>query len=186
MLTGSQRETLGRCNMRITRFLSFGAVVALASAGYLTATRTRLDAQQPASVKLKPDEIGGVVSSQQGTRSGRLGDRRNHRSAHALHQGSGHRRSGPLPDSRSAQGKIHRLGARLRTGGFAQDRSRDWQVGQSETDRCAGRQNRRATLSRELLVRAAQGAREERIPRHWAFRQRDFAEHHALRASGST
>ena len=70
MLTGSQRETLGRCNMRITRFLSFGAVVALASAGYLTATRTRLDAQQPASVKLKPDEIGGVVSTSKGPEAG--------------------------------------------------------------------------------------------------------------------
>ena len=56
--------------MRITRFLSFGAVVALASAGYLTATRTRLDAQQPASVKLKPDEIGGVVSTSRGPEAG--------------------------------------------------------------------------------------------------------------------
>ena len=103
---------------------------------------------------------------QQGTRGRRLGDRRDHGPAHALHQGSGHRRSRALPDSRPAQGQLHGVCPRLRPGGFAQGQVRTGHDAGSHSHHRAGRQDRRATLSRELLVRVAHGSRAERISRH--------------------
>ena len=56
--------------MRTNRFLNFTGVVLVGIAGYVFATLTHLDAQQSASVKIKPDDIGGVVSSNKGPEAG--------------------------------------------------------------------------------------------------------------------
>ena len=53
--------------------------------------------------------------------SGRLGDRRDARSAGALHQERRHRRPGPLRGARPAEGQLHGVGARLRPGRQRQD-----------------------------------------------------------------
>ena len=69
-------------------------------AGYLLTARTGLHAQQGAPASIGANDIGGVSFQQQGARGGGVGDRRNDGPAHALHQGSGHRRSGRylIPD----------------------------------------------------------------------------------------
>ncbi|MGD1093244.1 MAG: carboxypeptidase-like regulatory domain-containing protein [Bryobacteraceae bacterium] len=54
--------------MRTARLLYFG-VVAVGIAGYLFTTRTNLNAQNT-PVKIKPDDIGGVVSSSKGPEAG--------------------------------------------------------------------------------------------------------------------
>src|SRR5271170_1075954 len=54
--------------MRTSRLLYFG-VVAVGIAGYLFTARTNLNAQN-AAVKIKPDDIGGVVSSGKGPEAG--------------------------------------------------------------------------------------------------------------------
>jgi hypothetical protein len=56
--------------MRTTRSLYFAGLVAIGIAGYLTITRTSLNAQQNAPVNVKPGEIGGVVSSSKGPEAG--------------------------------------------------------------------------------------------------------------------
>jgi len=56
--------------MRTTRSLYFAGLVAIGIAGYLTITRTSLNAQQNVPVNVKPGEIGGVVSSSKGPEAG--------------------------------------------------------------------------------------------------------------------
>ena len=52
------------------RSICFATAVALGIAGYLVTTRTDLNAQQGAQVKIKADDIGGVVSSSKGPEAG--------------------------------------------------------------------------------------------------------------------
>jgi len=54
--------------MRIAKLLLFSGMVAIGIAGYFAASH--LDAQQAAPVKIKADEIGGVVSSSKGPEAG--------------------------------------------------------------------------------------------------------------------
>src|ERR1700680_3186821 len=56
--------------MRTVRILNFGGVVVIGIASYVLATRTHLGAQQSAPVKIKADDIGGVVSSSKGPEGG--------------------------------------------------------------------------------------------------------------------
>src|SRR5580704_3817491 len=56
--------------MLTTRPLCFAGAVAIAIAGYLVTTRNDLNAQQNAPVKIKADDIGGVVSSSKGPEAG--------------------------------------------------------------------------------------------------------------------
>jgi hypothetical protein len=56
--------------MRTVQFLNFASVVVIGIASYVFVTRTRLDAQQSAAVKIKADDIGGVVSSGKGPEAG--------------------------------------------------------------------------------------------------------------------
>ncbi len=56
--------------MRTSRLLYFGAVAAIAIAGFLITTRTQLNAQQSAAVKISPSDIGGVVASGKGPEAG--------------------------------------------------------------------------------------------------------------------
>jgi len=56
--------------MKSSKVLYFGSVVALVIAGYLITTNTHLAAQQTAAVKIKANDIGGVVSSSKGPEGG--------------------------------------------------------------------------------------------------------------------
>ena len=56
--------------MRTARILCCGTAAALGLALYLIATRGALSAQQNSSVKIKPADIGGVVSSANGPEAG--------------------------------------------------------------------------------------------------------------------
>ena len=56
--------------MRIPQVLCSAGIAALAIAGYLILDRTSLNAQQPASVKIDTDDIGGVVASSKGPEAG--------------------------------------------------------------------------------------------------------------------
>jgi hypothetical protein len=55
--------------MRITRFLSYGAMAALAIAAYFV-TRTNVNGQPAAPVKIAANDIGGVVASGKGPEAG--------------------------------------------------------------------------------------------------------------------
>src|SRR5579864_1957387 len=56
--------------MQSAKFLYFGSLVALAVGGYLITANTHLAAQQSAAVKIKANDIGGVVSSSKGPEAG--------------------------------------------------------------------------------------------------------------------
>jgi hypothetical protein len=56
--------------MKSAKLLYFGSLVALVIGGYLITTNTHLAAQQTASVKIKANDIGGVVSSSKGPEAG--------------------------------------------------------------------------------------------------------------------
>src|ERR1700694_2584088 len=56
--------------MKSTKFLYFGSLVALVIVGYLITMNTHLSAQQTAAVKIKANDIGGVVSSSKGPEAG--------------------------------------------------------------------------------------------------------------------
>ncbi len=56
--------------MRTSRFLYFCGVAVIGLAGYLLTTRTQLNAQQSAAVKVNPGDIGGVVASSKGPEAG--------------------------------------------------------------------------------------------------------------------
>src|ERR1035438_3589663 len=56
--------------MRTIRFLNFGGVALIGIASCFFVVRTHLNAQQSTSVKIKRDDIGGVVSSSKGPEAG--------------------------------------------------------------------------------------------------------------------
>ena len=56
--------------MRSFKFLYLAGIAAVGIAGYLMAIRTNLNAQTGASVKIKADDIGGVVASAKGPEAG--------------------------------------------------------------------------------------------------------------------
>ena len=56
--------------MRTIRFLNFASVALLGIASYVAVTRSNLNAQQSGAVKIKADDIGGVVSSSKGPEAG--------------------------------------------------------------------------------------------------------------------
>ena len=92
----------------------------------LFAALTRGAAAQPVdpAPTAGANDLGGVVTERQRPGSRRLGDRGDHRPADQVRQDRRHRRSGPLRHSRSAEGELQRLGARLRPGRLAEGRSR--------------------------------------------------------------
>jgi len=56
--------------MRICKVSYLALIAALGIAGYLISTRTSVNAASAAPVKIKPDDIGGVVSSSKGPEAG--------------------------------------------------------------------------------------------------------------------
>ena len=118
------------------------------------------------------------MTSSKGPRSRRLGHRRDHRPADEVRQDRRHRRSRPLPDARSAEGHLQRLGARLRAGRFAEGRGRR-PVGRSTSPRTLGANaaGGGAVLPGRLLVVAAAACPTRASSRHRPDGQRHLAEH---------
>jgi len=56
--------------MQIAKILCFGGIIAVGIAGYLITTESHLAAQQSPPVKIKADDIGGVVASSKGPEAG--------------------------------------------------------------------------------------------------------------------
>src|SRR5665213_988829 len=56
--------------MQSFKFLCLAGIAAVGIAGYLIAVRSNLNAQTSASVKIKADDIGGVVASPKGPEAG--------------------------------------------------------------------------------------------------------------------
>ena len=88
----------------------------------------------------------------------RLGDRRDHRPADPLHQERRHRRPGPLPHPRSAEGELRGVGARLRPRRHRQGPQAS-RAGSSTSPRAAPTpEGRGRNLSGDLLVLDAEDA----------------------------
>ena len=83
------------------------------------------------------DDIGGVVTGPKGPEAGVWVDGRNHRPADATHQERRDRRSGTLSHPRSSEGHLQRLGARLRSGRFAEGQIHTRQAGRVDGGACA-------------------------------------------------
>jgi hypothetical protein len=157
--------------MRMNRLLLFAGLVAIGVAGYLTGSRNYLNAQQPAAVKIKPGDIGGVVTSSKGPEAGVwvIAETTDLPTRYIKEVVTDDRGRYLIPDLPKAK---YMVWARLWTGGFAEGASRTWKAGRPEAIARARRQNRGAALSRQLLVLNAQGSGEERISRHRSFGQR--------------
>ncbi len=132
--------------MRTIRFLNFAGLVLIGIVIYVFAMHHRLDAQQSTPVKIKPDDIGGVVSSSKGPEAGVwvIAETTDLPTRYIKEVVTDDRGRYLIPDLPKA--KYTRLGARLRTGGFAQSPDRAGQTGRSEAHRRAGREDRRAIL----------------------------------------
>ena len=102
------------------RFLNFSGVAIMGIAGFFFVMHSAgLDAQQSAPVKIKADDIGGVVSSSKGPEAGvwviaETTDLPTRYIKEVVTDDRGRYLIPDLPES-----KIHGLGARLRPGGFA-------------------------------------------------------------------
>ena len=145
--------------MRSARILGAAAITVVALA--IFALATNLLPNSVAQVKIGASDIGGVVASSKGPEAGVwvIAETTDLPTRYIKEVVTDDQR--PLPDSRFAQGEVHRVGARLRPGGFAEGRIGAWQASRFETGSCAGHEIRRAILSRQLLVRAAGGSRRK-------------------------
>ena len=91
-------------------------ITAVVVAALVAATLGTVGARQTAAptVAIDADDIGGVVTGAAGPEAGVWVIAETTDAADALDQERRHRRSGPLPHSRSAEGALRRLGPRLR------------------------------------------------------------------------
>ena len=74
--------------------------------------------------KVGAADIGGVVSGPKGPEAGVWVIAETTDLPDQVRQGRRHRRQGPLPHSRAAQGELHRVGERLRPRRLAEDQGR--------------------------------------------------------------
>ncbi len=172
--------------MRTTRFLYFAGVVALGIAGCLIATRTSLNAQQPAPVNVKPGDIGGMVSSSKGPEAGVwvIAETTDLPTRYIKEVVTDDRGRYLIPDLPKAKYTVWARGYGLVDSPKVQ--SRAGQAGRSEADRCAGCEDRRATLSGRTI-----GTPCSRFPRRTNFQApgppaTGFRRTSRPRASGST
>ena len=149
----------------MTRRILHTSVAASFLALIVAGAQIRTNAQQ--AVSIDNDDIGGVVTSAKGPEAGVWVIAETTEPADQARQDRRHRRSGTLCASRSAEGELQRLGARLRPGRFAEGAKRARQGPQPEGRR--SRPNARAAAEYypagywfSLMQRAGQ----ERIPGH--------------------
>ena len=162
--------------MWTSRILCFGSALVMGIAGYLVIPRTALHAQQGTPVSIGGNDIGGVVSSSKGPEAGVwvIAETTDLPTRYIKEVVTDDRGRYLIPDLPKAKYTVWARGYGL--GGFAQGAGRARQAGGSETDGCAGCEDRRAILSGQLLVFPAEGAREKRISRDRPHRKRHFTE----------
>ena len=119
----SQEAILRRYAMRIARALYFSGAVALSIAGYLMTAHDRPPCTTERAGAIGANDIGGVVSSSKGPEAGVwvIAETTDLPTRYIKEVVTDDQRA--LPDSRSAEGQLHRVGARLRPGGLAQGAS---------------------------------------------------------------
>ena len=120
--------------MKLKQALYLGA--AAAALALVAIAPTQLRAQQSAAVAIDSDDIGGVVTGPSGPEAGVWVIAETNDLADQVRQDRGHRRPGPLRGPRPSEGQLHRVGARLWAGGFAQGGGHAGQA--REFDRDAG------------------------------------------------
>ncbi len=127
-------------------------------------------------MNIKPGDIGGVVSSSKGPEAGVwvIAETTDLPTRYIKEVVTDDRGRYLIPDLPKAKYTVWARGYGLVDSPKVADRA--GQIGRSEADRGAGRENRRAILSGRVLVRHAQGSREERISGHGPQRERHFAE----------
>ena len=99
------------------------------------------------------------------------------RPADAVHQDRRHRRPGALRDSRSAEGELQRLGARLRPGRRPEEPRDAGEHAQSAHGARSVAEGGGGDLSGDVLVLAAQGAGGERVSARAGAEPAAVAEH---------
>ena len=126
-----------------------GPLAALAFALLVAASLTVLRAgQAPAgTVAIDNDDIGGVVTGARGPEAGVWVIAETRDTADPADQERRHRRPGPLPRARSAEGELRRVGPRLRARGFAEGEGGAGQDGEPEGGRRAERRERRRSTT---------------------------------------
>ncbi len=141
-----------------SKYLGIAVLVAICMAAWMGRSNGQ---QGSASVTVKADEIGGVVSSSKGPEAGVwvIAETTDLPTRYIKEVVTDDRGRYLIPGA--AQSELHGLGARLRPGGFAEGADRYRQVGRPEADHRAGREDRCEVVSRQLLVRADEGAGEE-------------------------
>ena len=155
------------------------SVAAIGGAVLLSAPSMQLRAQQdaPASVSIGDSDLGGVVSGPNGPEAGVwvIAETTDLPTKFAKIVVTDDQGRYVLPES--AEGQLQCLGARLRACRLAQgcDRARQ----DPQPHRGAGAERRRGggILSGDLLVFDAEGAGQERVPRHRPARQRHADQH---------
>ena len=133
--------------MRTAKIFCFAGAVAIVLGTCLLTVRTTGAHSEPAAErKVGANDIGGVVSSSKGPEAGVwvIAETTDLPTRYIKEVVTDDQRA--LPDSRSAEGQLYGVGARLRTGGFAQgaERPRARHV-DLQAYRGAGRKGRRAT-----------------------------------------
>ncbi len=113
-----------------------------------------------------------------------LGDRRDERPSDEIRQGRRHRRSRAFPHTRSSQGQLQRVGARLRAGRLAQGEQHAGKYPSPDRSARAQRSRGGGILSRHVLVFDDQHPGQERISRHRRKGQRHLVEHQVAGAVG--
>ena len=132
----------------------------LASVSSSPSVQPRRAARRPPDRSRSTPMTSAAWSRAEGTRGRRLGDRRDDRAADPVRADRRHRRPGPLPDARPAEGEVQRLGARLRPRRFAEGPGRA-RAAPLEPHRGAGADapRPRAVLPGDLLVLDAEDSR---------------------------
>ena len=164
------------------------AVLALSVVAGATALFVETRAQaQTATVPgtIDSDDLGGAVTSSKGPEAGVWVIAETDGPADEVREDRRHRRSGPLPDARPAQGQLQRVGAWIRAGRFPEGTDDRRQDVEPHRDDRAERIRRGAVLSGRLLVLAAASAGRERIPGHRSRGERHLDRTSRARPTGS-
>ena len=162
--------------MRAIRFLYISGAVILSIAGYLVMPRTRLHAQQSASVRIGQNDIGGVVSSSKGPEAGVwvIAETTDLPTRYIKEVVTDDRGRYLVPDLPKANYDVWARGYGLVDSPKVKTGAR--QAGRSEAHRGAGYKDRRALLPGHVLVFACERAEAGRISGDRRGGQRHFAD----------